>query len=76
MQILARAYLEDYMNIILSEEEKRQTQKNIDRMVRSGELFDQEETFYGCTVQVLTNTKTGEVSVGWIRPDGSVARIV
>lgn len=30
-------------------------------------LFDKEETFPNCTVQVLTNTVTGETSVGWWR---------
>lgn len=33
-------------------------------------LFDQEEIFENCTVQVLTNTVTGEVSVGWWKNDG------
>ena len=28
-------------------------------------MYDQEETFPNCTVQVLTNTMTGETSVGW-----------
>jgi len=28
-------------------------------------LFDKEEIYTDCTVQVLTNTITGEVSVGW-----------
>lgn len=28
-------------------------------------FFDKEEIFTNCTVQVLTNTITGEVSVGW-----------
>lgn len=28
-------------------------------------LFDEEETHYGCTVQVLKNSVTGEVSIGW-----------
>lgn len=28
-------------------------------------FYDKEEIFENCTVQVLTNTKTGEVSVGW-----------
>lgn len=32
-------------------------------------LFDQEELYEDCTVQVLTNTVTGEVSVGWWRND-------
>lgn len=30
-------------------------------------IFDKEEIFHDCTVQVLTNTVTGEVSVGWWR---------
>lgn len=33
-------------------------------VVRSN-LFDEEEIFHDCTVQVLSNTVTGEVSVGW-----------
>ena len=28
-------------------------------------FYDKEEIFENCTVQVLTNTATGEVSVGW-----------
>lgn len=28
-------------------------------------LFDQEEIIENCTVQILTNTVTGETSVGW-----------
>lgn len=28
-------------------------------------LFDKEETYPNCTVQVLTNTVTGKTSVGW-----------
>lgn len=31
------------------------------------EFYDKEETHENCTVQVLTNTKTGAVSVGWWR---------
>lgn len=30
-------------------------------------LFDKVEEYENCTVQVLTNTITGEVSVGWWR---------
>lgn len=29
------------------------------------EMFDEEEIYEGCTVQVLRNSKTGEVSIGW-----------
>lgn len=30
-------------------------------------IFDQREVYTNCTVQVLTNSVTGEVSVGWWR---------
>ncbi len=30
-------------------------------------FYDREEIYENCTVQVLTNTVTGEVSVGWWR---------
>ena len=33
-------------------------------------MFDKEEIYRDCTVQVLTNTVTGEVSVGWWKNDG------
>lgn len=40
-------------------------------------IYDQAETYPNCTVQVLTNTATGEVSVGWWenggKEDGSKA---
>lgn len=29
--------------------------------------YDKEEIYHDCTVQVLTNTVTGEVSIGWWR---------
>lgn len=32
-------------------------------------IFDKEEIFPNCTVQVLTNTVTGEVSIGWWEND-------
>jgi hypothetical protein len=28
-------------------------------------VYDKEETYHNCTVQVLTNTVTGQTSVGW-----------
>lgn len=28
-------------------------------------IYDQEEIYTGCTVQVLTNSVTGAVSIGW-----------
>lgn len=35
------------------------------RTTVSVNIYDKEETYPNCTVQVLTNTATGEVSVGW-----------
>lgn len=34
---------------------------------RMDDVYDQEETIPNCTVQILTNTKTGATSVGWWR---------
>ena len=33
------------------------------------DYYDKCETIENCTVQILTNTKTGETSVGWWRND-------
>ena len=30
-------------------------------------LYDMEETYPNCTVQILRNSVTGDVSVGWVR---------
>ena len=40
---------------------------NIRRIETS--FYDKEEIHENCTVQVLTNTKTGDVSVGWWQND-------
>ena len=40
------------------------TMKKAEQETDTG-VFDVEEIYEGCTVQVLRNTKTGEVSVGW-----------
>jgi len=32
-------------------------------------MFDKVERYENCTVEVLTNTITGEVSIGWWRND-------
>lgn len=40
---------------------------NISRIETS--FYDKEEIHENCTVQVLTNTKTGDVSVGWWKND-------
>lgn len=34
-------------------------------------IYDKEETYPNCTVQVLTNTATGETSVGWWENGGN-----
>lgn len=51
------------LDIVLSkieEMEKAQDAERIDTFI-----YDQEEVYDNCTVQILTNTVTGEVSVGW-----------
>jgi len=35
--------------------------------IESSGIFDKEEIIENCTVQILTNTVTGEQSVGWWR---------
>lgn len=40
---------------------------NEDTIIQTN-LFDKEETYENCFVQILENTATGEVSVGW-RPE-------
>lgn len=42
------------------------------RTVLTADLFDKEEIFPDCTVQILTNSATGETSVGWW-PNGEAA---
>ena len=32
-------------------------------------VYDKEEVYTNCTVQILTNAVTGDVSVGWWRND-------
>lgn len=32
-------------------------------------MYDTVETFYNCTVQVLINSLTGKISVGWWQGD-------
>ena len=38
-------------------------------MTIESNLFDKEEIYPDCTVQVLTNTLTGETSIGWGKND-------
>ena len=40
---------------------------NVQRVDTNLAFYDKEEIFENCTVQVLTNTRTAEVSVGWWR---------
>ena len=41
------------------------TKQKTDVVAVETNIYDKEEIFPDCTVQVLTNTATGEVSVGW-----------
>ena len=42
-------------------------QKDVRKVEIAVGFYDRVETYTDCTVQVLTNTATGEVSVGWWR---------
>ena len=33
--------------------------------IQSTNMFDEEEIIHNCTVQILRNSMTGEVSIGW-----------
>jgi len=39
-------------------------------VIESVGVYDKEKTEHGCTVQVLENSITGDVSVGWWKEDG------
>lgn len=47
---------------IIAEELRRRIEGDGEEIV-----FDQSEIIEGCTVQILTNSRTGETSVGWWR---------
>ena len=51
----------------LSEEEvtKAWNRRTAETVKGETNIYDKEEIFPDCTVQVLTNTATGETSVGW-----------
>ena len=48
--------------IILSENDK---ERLIEEAIENGDYFEEEELYPDCTVQILKNRKTGEISVGW-----------
>lgn len=52
--------MEENENYLISQLETKNNKIEIN-------IYDKEEIFENCTVQVLTNTITGEVSVGWWR---------
>ena len=55
--------IEDTIKSLVADEEiKAENQTNYSIDIN---LFDKEEIIENCTVQVLTNTVTGDVSVGW-----------
>lgn len=48
--------------ILLTEKEQR---KLLEQAIENGDYFEEEELYPDCTVQILKNRKTGEISVGW-----------
>lgn len=47
--------------------DKEQATKAWNTRYKETTVYDQEEVIEGCTVQILTNSATGDVSVGWWR---------
>ena len=56
-----------YFDTPIEEECKEMAARKWNRRVTQTEIniYDKEEIYPNCTVQVLTNTVTGEVSIGW-----------
>lgn len=52
--------LKDIISKDIEELEKTKTKVKIN-------IFDEEEIIENCTVQILSNSKTGDTSVGWWR---------
>lgn len=47
----------------------RELEEDLQHLTVDPCLFDQEEVYENCTVQVLTNSHTGDVSIGFWPPD-------
>lgn len=50
-------------------EQIEQMEEDLELLTVDPCLFDQEEVYENCTVQVLTNSHTGDVSIGFWPPD-------
>ena len=53
-------------------EQNREPQKSGGRTERIVEVgfYDEVEEYENCTVQILSNSVTGDISVGWWKNDG------
>lgn len=51
--------------ILPDETEEELPEEDPDQITMDQVYFDKEETRLNCAVQILTNTETGETSVGW-----------
>lgn len=47
------------------DKEIQELRRKLEELSVSTALYDEEEIYPNCTVQVLRNSVTGEVSVGW-----------
>ncbi len=52
-----------------AEEYIRELEEDLQRLTVDPCLFDQEEVYENCTVQVLKNSHTGDISIGFWPPD-------
>ena len=57
-------YIEGYDDTFAVDKDNPRIEVEIESAVQTN-VYDQEERIYPCTVQILTNTTTGEISVGW-----------
>ena len=61
---------EPKITVMLTEKKTRPYNVYHGGVIESVGVYDKENTEHGCAVQVLENTVTGEVSVGWWKEDG------
>lgn len=62
---------EPKITVMLMEEKTRPYNVYHGGVIESVGVYDKEQTEHGCAVQVLENSVTGDVSVGWWKEDGT-----
>lgn len=62
---LSRGFNDEYNEMLFKPTQKKSDKKELRVIASAMDFYDKEEIYPNCTVQVLTNTITGECSVGW-----------